>query len=119
MLQGGKPFISHRKGPNMGTTIGASLRVVTQVAAAAALLIYFSATGIAFAAGTGGGLQVPNVPAGAFTQPGAPGLCQCIRDDEKLDLMCLTSAKGCEARCGRMYAFMPDAAMSCPRVDVR
>jgi hypothetical protein len=69
-------------------------------------------------AGTGGGLQVPNPPVDRFTQPGAPGLCQCTAptsdNDRDRTFKCLPSAAECQSTCGRVYAFVPDTADACP-----
>lgn len=64
-------------------------------------------------AGTGGGMQVPNVPTGGLTQAGLPGICQCISVNTARQLPCLSHAAACEEKCGRSYSFVPDARQSC------
>ena len=65
-------------------------------------------------AGTGGGMQIPNLPTGKFNQPGAPGLCQCISDIRSVRLSCLSMAAECQSSCGTAsYSFIPDAGQSC------
>jgi hypothetical protein len=57
--------------------------------------------------------QVPNEPSGKFTENGAPSLCQCISDDNRLHTNCLPSAVRCRSQCGQMYPYLPDARQSC------
>ncbi len=78
-----------------------------------AALLMIGAAAPSFAAGTGMTWQVPNEPTGKFSQPGAPGLCQCIDVKERLQVTCLSSAVICLSQCGHMYSYMPDARQSC------
>ena len=68
---------------------------------------------------------VPAVTApspGAATPPGAPaalppmpptpvdwGLCQCIGDKQSLEFTCPGSADACQAACGKLFSYKPDA----------
>ena len=78
------------------------------------LILACTAADLSSAAGTGAGMQVPNPPSGRFTQRGAPGRCQCIAVDTGRPTICITSAAECEGICGKSYAFLPDASLSCP-----
>ena len=78
------------------------------------LLFTLVASSPSLGAGTGAGLQVPNPPSGRFVQSGEMGFCQCTSHTDTRDTRCLTSAAACEAMCGRLYAFVPDAVLACP-----
>lgn len=69
----------------------------------------------ALAAGTGGGLEVPNLPAERITHPGEHGLCQCITDDRTLHMSCLSGRGECQSACAtNVYSYVPEAPFSCP-----
>jgi hypothetical protein len=91
------------------------LKMFRLLVAAPVVLAFALLSETPLAGGTGGGLQVPNPPQGSFTQPGAPGLCQCTGVNQIRATNCLSSASDCEGQCqSRLWAFVPDAVQSCP-----
>jgi hypothetical protein len=64
------------------------------------------------ATSTGAATPPGAIPPTAGAMPPVPvdwGLCQCIGDKQSLDFTCPGSADACQAACGKLFSYKPDA----------